>query len=431
MLDEAALRMGSALRERRRVLLLCAPLTLMFTFADVAALGRFSLAVFGVRLLWTAHIAATALLLGRLSDRLERALLIGLGATSSAFFALLTWMTGGASSPMFHWILAMPLVIAVVLQEIPRATVAAAITMVIGGLAILVSAGRGPAEAIQWGFLASGMSGLAIYASVAYRRLRFREQAMREAAAVAQERARAADEALQARDEFLSVTSHELRTPLTALKLQSERALRRPPDPALARGSGREVLEGMHRQIERMTGLVDTLLDATMLSDTRPTLHCSDVDLAPLVRQLVERHQPLAAGQGCALSVWADTPVVANVDVARLEQVVVNLISNAIKFGHGKPVLVSVTATGGWARMSVRDQGIGIAPEDQRRIFERFQRAASSRNYGGLGLGLWVSRRLVEAMQGSLTVDSHAGEGATFTVELPLSDPEAAVASVE
>jgi signal transduction histidine kinase len=127
--------------------------------------------------------------------------------------------------------------------------------------------------------------------------------------------------------------------------------------------------------------------------------------------------------------VRAETPVVANVDQERLEQVMVNLISNAIKFGHGKPVLVSVTATAGWARVSVRDQGIGIAPEDHRRIFERFQRAASSRNYGGLGLGLWVSNRLVEEMQGSLTVDSHAGEGATFTVELPLSDPESVAVS--
>ena len=158
------------------------------------------------------------------------------------------------------------------------------------------------------------------------------------------------------------MASHELRTPLTALKLQTERALRQPPDPALASGPGREVLEGIHRQIDRLSSMVDTLLDATMLSDTRPTLHRSDVDLTPLVRQLVERHQPLASGQGCALSVWAETPVVANVDQHRLEQVMVNLLSNAIKFGHGKPMLVSVTATAGWARLSVRDQGIGIAP---------------------------------------------------------------------
>jgi signal transduction histidine kinase len=125
---------------------------------------------------------------------------------------------------------------------------------------------------------------------------------------------------------------------------------------------------------------------------------------------------------------WAETPVVANVDRPRLEQVLVNLLSNAIKFGHSKPILVTLTAINGWARLSVRDQGIGIAPEDHRRIFERFQRAVSSRNFAGLGLGLWVSRRLVEEMQGTLTVDSHAGEGATFTVELPLSDPEAAEA---
>ena len=429
MFDEAALRMGSALRERRRVLLLCAPVILLLTLAEVATLKGFSPVLFVVRLVCAAQFAATGLLLGRLPLRVERGLLVALGAASSGSLVLRAWLTGGADSPFFHWMLAMPLVIAVVLQELPRATLAAGVTMVLGGLGILIVGGRPWVEAIKWAILASGMTGLAIYASVAYRRLRFREQALREATAVAQERARSSDQALQARDEFLSVASHELRTPLTALKLQTERALRKPPDPALASGAGRETLEGIQRQIERLSGLVDTLLDATMLSDTRPTLHRSDVDLAPLVRQLVERHQPLASGQGCSLSVWAETPVVANVDQGRLEQVMVNLISNAIKFGHGKPVLVSVTATAGWARVSVRDQGIGIAPQDHRRIFERFQRAASSRNYGGLGLGLWVSNRLVEEMQGSLTVDSHAGEGATFTVELPLSDPESVAVS--
>jgi signal transduction histidine kinase len=429
MVDEVSLRMGSALRERRRVLLLCAPVILLLTLAEVAALKAFSPALFAVRVLWAAQLAVTGLLLGRLPERVERALLVAVGVTSSGYFVLRAWLTGGVDSPFFHWMLAVPLVIAVVLQELPRATLAAAVTMMLGGLGILLTSSRSGVEAIKWAILASGMSGLAIYASVAYRRLRFREQALREATAVAQERARASDEALQARDEFLSVSSHELRTPLTTLKLQSERALRRPPDPALATGPGREALEGIHRHIERLSSIVDTLLDATMLADTRPTLHRTDADLVPLVRQLVQRHQPQAAGQGCTLTVQAELPVVANVDQHRLEQVVVNLLSNAIKYGHGKPIQVTVGAAAGWARLSVRDLGIGIAPEDQRRIFERFQRAVSSRNYGGLGLGLWVSRRLVEEMQGTLTVDSHAGEGATFTVELPLSDPESMAAS--
>ena len=122
--------------------------------------------------------------------------------------------------------------------------------------------------------------------------------------------------------------------------------------------------------------------------------------------------------------------MVASVDAARLEQVLVNLSRNAIKFGYGKPV--PGVGEGGSAAGPgrVQDQGIGVASEDHRRIFERFQRAASSRNYGGLGLGLWVSRRLVEEMQGSLTVDSEPGAGATFTIELPLTDPEAAVAQL-
>ena len=226
---------------------------------------------------------------------MERALLVAVGATSSGFFVLRAWLTGGVDSPFFHWMLAVPLVIAVVLQELPRATLAAAVTMVLGGLAILLGSGRPWVEAIKWAILASGMSGLAIYASVAYRRLRFREQALREATAVAQERARASDEALQARDEFLSVASHELRTPLTALKLQTERALRRPPDPALAAGPGREALEGIHRQVERLSSLVDTLLDATHAGGHAP--HPAPIRRGPDAAGAPAGRTPPAAGQ--------------------------------------------------------------------------------------------------------------------------------------
>jgi signal transduction histidine kinase len=424
MLDEESLRLGSALRERRRVILLCAPLTLLFSIADTLALHGFSWKVFAVRVLWAAQLAAGGLLLGRMSQRRERIMLTLLGAGAGAFFCIITWMTGGYGSPLFHWVLAMPLLAAVVLQEYPKATLAASISSVAGGVAILLGSGEGVPMAVQWALLASGLSAMAVYAAVAYRRLRFREQALREAAAVASERARASEEALQARDEFLSVASHELRTPLTSLKLQADRALRRPPDPALARGPGREAIEGIQRQIERLNSVVDTMLDATMLSDTRPTLHRGDRDLAPLVREVCERLRPVAQGQGCALEVHADQPLVANVDGTRFEQVLTNLLSNAFKFGHGRPVKVTLGRSAGWACLAIRDGGIGIAPEDQRRIFERFQRATSSRNYGGLGLGLWVSRRLIEEMQGTVAVDSHLGEGATFTVEIPLSDPE-------
>jgi signal transduction histidine kinase len=413
MLDEADLRRGSALRERRRVILLCAPVTLLFTFADTVALHRFSPAVFGVRLLWTAQIAATGLLLGRVSAVAERRMTLLLAVCSSLFFGLLTTMTGGFASPLFHWILAMPLVIAVVLQEYPRATSAAAVATLASGLAIVIHSGQSVQIALEWLIQAAGMSALAVYASVAYRRLRFREQALREAAAVAGERMRASEEAVRQRDDFLTVAAHELRTPLTSVRLHAERLMRRPGETT--------GLTSLYRQLERLTSLVETLLDMSRLASGQLDLRPSPTPLRPLLRQLLARQAPVAADQECSLTLEDGEDLSADVDRTRLEQVVTNLITNATKYGRGQPVVVSLARGGAGLRIAVRDRGIGIAAEDQRRIFERFERAASSSNYGGVGLVLWISKRLVEAMGGSITVDSRPDQGATFTVELPLA----------
>jgi signal transduction histidine kinase len=421
-MTEEALHRGSALRERRRVILLCAPVTLMFTLADTVALQRFSLPVFGVRLAWTALIVATGLLLGRLSLAAERRLVLLLAGSSSAFFALLTWMTGGWKSPLFHWILAMPLVIAVVVQDYPRATLAAAGTTLAGGFAIVLGSGQPLAAAFEWLILAAGMSLLAVYASTAYQRLRFREQALREAAAVAVERARASEEAVRLRDDFLTVASHELRTPLTALRLQAERLKRRGSREGEAERVREETSVGaIHRQIERLTSLVDSLFEMSRLTASGPALQKVPTALSPLLRQAVARYAPIARQEECELTLEVSEEVTADVDGVRLEQVVTNLLANAVKYGRGKPVQVRLLARAGRAVLAVSDQGIGIAADDQRRIFERFERAVSSRQYGGLGLGLWISRRLIEEMGGSITVDSRPGEGATFTIELPLS----------
>jgi signal transduction histidine kinase len=426
MVDETSLHRGSALRERRRVILLCAPVTLLFTFADTLALQRFSPAVFGVRLLWTAHIVATGLLLGRLQPEGERRLLMALAVSSPLFFGLLTWMTGGFGSPLFHFILAMPLVIAVVLQEHPWATLGAALAMLTSGAIIVMEGGQPPTILVQWFTQAAGMSALAVYASVVYKRLRFREQALREAATVADERARASEAALQVRDEFLTVVSHELRTPLTALRLQAGRLLRRsarPDAPAEASDPRDEqVVAVVHRQVERLNTLVDSLFDMSRLTAGRLTLDREPTALAPLLRQLAARYAVVARAQGCDIEVEASDDVIVELDATRLEQVLINLLANAVKYGPGKPVQLSLRARGGRAAIAVRDQGIGIAPEDQRRIFERFERAASTRNYGGLGLGLWIGKRLVEEMGGTLSVESRPGEGATFTIELPAAE---------
>jgi signal transduction histidine kinase len=138
------------------------------------------------------------------------------------------------------------------------------------------------------------------------------------------------------------------------------------------------------------------------------------------------------AGQARApIHLVAHAPIVGCWDRLRLEQVVTNLLSNALKYGAGKPVHLEASATGTHARLIVRDQGIGIAPEALPRLFGRFERAVSQRHYGGLGLGLYISRQVIEALGGTIRVESQMGQGATFTVELPLEATAAAHAEQE
>jgi PAS domain S-box-containing protein len=236
----------------------------------------------------------------------------------------------------------------------------------------------------------------------------------------------AAREAVRAREHFLSVASHELRTPLSPIQLQVQLLLRHARQGSLERvGPERVVamLESCDRQVKQLTRLINDLLDVSRISAGRLELHLQEVDLAAAVRAAVARFGPEAAQAGCPLAVHAGGPVVGRWDPARLDQVVGNLLSNALKYGAGKPVELAVTAAGGTARLTVRDQGVGIAPEHQARIFERFERVVAGHTHTGLGLGLFIVRRVLEALGGSVRVTSTPGAGATFTVELPCTGP--------
>jgi len=228
-------------------------------------------------------------------------------------------------------------------------------------------------------------------------------------------------EAVAARDEFLSVAAHELRTPLTTLVLQSDRMqlMRRsmaPGDPCAALLDG---FESLPRQVRRMAGLVENLLDVSRIAVGRFALQREPLDLAAFVLDEVGRTGEEAHMAGCAVTLDAPGPVRGEWDRLRLGQIVANLLSNAFKYGTGKPVEVRVDEQAGSARLTVRDHGIGIAAADVERIFDRFERAVSARNFGGLGLGLFVVRQLVQAHGGSIRVESEPEEGSTFTVLLP------------
>jgi signal transduction histidine kinase len=246
-------------------------------------------------------------------------------------------------------------------------------------------------------------------------------------AAVAVDNARLYREAqggIRVREEFLSVAGHELKTPLTALKLnlQSlERASRREPSPLLSAVGDR--ITKMGWQLSRLERLMNELLDVSRVTAGRLKLEPETIDLRDLVREVLQRSEEDLEEAGSQASLEAPDPVVGSWDPARLDQVVTNLISNAIKYGLGRPIDVTLTSDGSTARLMVRDRGIGIAPEQRGRIFGRFERAVSDRHYGGFGLGLWIVRQIVEASGGAVQFDSQPDHGTTFVVELPLSPP--------
>jgi signal transduction histidine kinase len=184
-------------------------------------------------------------------------------------------------------------------------------------------------------------------------------------------------------------------------------------------------MDAAYRQVLRLEALVDQLLDVTRIVSDAAEQRLDDVDLVALVEDVGSRLSELFARAGCELRVTANGKVQGRWDKSRIEQVVSNLLTNGVKYGPGHPIEVTVSVDGRRARVSVKDYGIGIAREQQARIFERFERAVSPRQYGGLGLGLYIARHIVEAHGGLIRVESNPGDGATFTFELPRDPTEA------
>jgi signal transduction histidine kinase len=246
-------------------------------------------------------------------------------------------------------------------------------------------------------------------------------------ASLAVENARAYTEArvaVQTRDNFLAIASHELRTPLSALTVSMSSLLR-------AADSGRLMqlgIEGIkdriiktERQTRQLARLVDRLLDVSRLSSRDLRLEREQADLAEIARDVVARYEHAATEAGSPIVLEIQGAIVGFWDRSRMDQVIANLVGNAIKYGAGTPVTVSMSAVGtSRVRFSVSDRGPGIPPEHQERIFGQFERADGSDAVPGMGLGLWLARRIVTAHGGTITVDSSPGKGAVFTVIVPV-----------
>ncbi|WP_158501964.1 AAA family ATPase [Vitiosangium sp. GDMCC 1.1324] len=228
-------------------------------------------------------------------------------------------------------------------------------------------------------------------------------------------------DAIQLRDDFLSVAAHELYTPITSLRLSVQGLLRRSgsgmPE-TLARS-----IRGAEAQTRRLARLIEELLDVTRIQAGRLYLQLEQVELATVVQDVLERMHEALSRAHCPLTLHLQPGVVGRWDRTRLEQVVTHLLSNALKFGAGKPIDIFIERTEDTARLRVVDQGIGIAPDRLPHVFERFERAVSVEHYGGLGLGLHIVREIVSALGGSVRAQSEPGVRTTMTVELPCAGP--------
>jgi signal transduction histidine kinase len=232
------------------------------------------------------------------------------------------------------------------------------------------------------------------------------------------------EHAVRMRDDFMSMVSHELRTPLNTLYLEAQLRQLHLSKGNLANFAPDRLpamIERDQRQIRNMVRLIDDMLDVTRMRRDALSIQTKPVDLAVLAHAVVEnlRHQAEAAGVAIALEAPAELHGVW--DEFRIEQVLTNLLTNALRYGGGKPVEMVVQQVGEAARVSVRDHGIGIGPDDQERIFEQFERTDDSRKHAaGLGLGIYITRKIVDLHDGQIRVESTPGQGATFIVDLPL-----------
>ncbi len=231
------------------------------------------------------------------------------------------------------------------------------------------------------------------------------------------------ERSVRMRDDFMSIVSHEVRTPLNGLILETQLRkmhLARDNADAFTLDKIRSMVERDERQIQSLIRLIEDMLDVSRIRTGRLSIRPARLDLVQLVGRLLERFAPQVAAAESTIGYSGDASLVGNWDEFRIEQVISNLLTNALRYGAKSPIEVRVYRQGGEARIEVRDRGIGISEDDQARIFQQFERVSGSQVTAGLGLGLFISEQIVAAHGGRITVESTLGEGALFRVCLPL-----------
>lgn len=228
--------------------------------------------------------------------------------------------------------------------------------------------------------------------------------------------------ALRLRDEFLSIASHELKTPLTTLRLQAQslqRVIDRGDLPTIPSSSIVKFINHTDTQTTRLNHLVEDMLDISRIDAGILVPHKQEVNFSALVKKTCDDFSQRLKKANCTLDCSIESDIHADLDSFRIVQVIENLLTNAMKYGPGKPVEMKLYKSGEKIILSLTDHGNGIDQEDQNRIFERFERAISSSEVSGLGLGLYIVRKILDSHDAVIKVESEKGAGATFVVELP------------